>query len=170
MPHFHPMSLKSHWLTRLRHSFSTKLRKLEIISLPLALNTMFTHFQILQKLLPLNKFLRRLLKKINPMPTFLIKECIDILLPYLTKLVNCSHMEGCVPDAFKSAVVTPLIKKPNLPSDDLKNYHPVSGLSFISKLVERVVAKQLLDHICVHNLDNPYHIRQVIELRQFFST
>ena len=65
-------------------------------------------------------------------------------------------MEGCVPDAFKSAVVTPLIKKPNLPSNDLKNYRPVSGLSFISKLVERVVAKQLLEHIHVHNLDNPY--------------
>ena len=27
---------------------------------------------------------------------------------------------------------------------------------FVSKLVERVVAKQLLEHIHVHNLDNPY--------------
>ena len=55
-------------------------------------------------------------------------------------------MKGCVPDPFKSAGVTPLIKKPNLPSDDLKNYSPVSGLSYISKLVECVVAKQLLEH------------------------
>ena len=93
---------------------------------------------------------------LDPWLTFLIKECIDILLPSLTKLVNCSLMEGCVPDAFKSAVVTPLIKKPNLPSDDLKNYCPVSGLIFISKLVECVVAKQLLEHIHVHKLDNPY--------------
>ena len=93
---------------------------------------------------------------LDPLPTFLIKKCIDILLPSLTKLVNCSLMEGCIPDAFKSAVVTPLIKKPNLPSNDLKNYCPVSGLSFVSKLVERVVAKQLLEHIHVHNLDNPY--------------
>ena len=93
---------------------------------------------------------------LDPLLTFLIKECIDILLPSLTKLVNCSLMEGCIPDAFKSAVVTPLIKKPNLPSNDLKNYRPVSGLSFISKLVERVVVKQLLEHIHVHNLDNPY--------------
>ena len=93
---------------------------------------------------------------LDPLPTFLIKECIDILLPSLTKLVNCSLMEGCVPDAFKSAVVTPLIKKPNLPSNDLKNYRPVSGLSFISKLVECVVAKQLLEHINANNLDNPY--------------
>ena len=64
-------------------------------------------------------------------------------------------MEECLPDAFKTAVVTPLIKKANLPSDDLKNYHPVSGLTFISKLVEHVV-KQLLEHIHVHNLDNLY--------------
>ena len=68
--------------------------------------------------------------------------------------VNCSLMEGCIPDAFKTAVVTPLIKKANLPSDDLKNYRPVSGLSFIFRLVEHVVAKQLLEYIHVHNLDN----------------
>ena len=36
------------------------------------------------------------------------------------------------------------------------NYRPVAGLSFISKLVECVVAKQLLEHIHVHNLDNLY--------------
>ena len=93
---------------------------------------------------------------LDPLPTFLIKECIDILLPSLTNLVNCSLMEGCIPDAFKSAVVTPLIKKANLPSNDLKNDCPVSGLSFISKLVKRVVAKQLLEHIHVHKLDNSY--------------
>ena len=84
---------------------------------------------------------------LDPLPTFLIKECIDILLPSITKLVNCSLREGLVPDGFKKAVVTALIKKASLPVEDLKNYHPVSGLSFISKLVERVVAKQLVDHI-----------------------
>ena len=51
---------------------------------------------------------------------------------------------------------TPLIKKANLPSDDLKNYRPVSGLIFISKLVEHVDAKHLLEHINVHNLDTLY--------------
>ena len=80
---------------------------------------------------------------LDPLPTFLIKECIDILLPSITKLVNCLLWEGLVPDGFKKAVVIPLIKKASLPVGDLKNYRPVSGLSFISKLVERVVAKQL---------------------------
>ena len=91
---------------------------------------------------------------LDPLPTFLIKECSDILLPSITKLVNCSLMEGYVPDGFKTAVVSPIIKKATLSVDDFTNYRPVSGLSFISKLVERVVAKQLLEHI--HNLDNPY--------------
>ena len=53
-------------------------------------------------------------------------------------------------------MVTPLIKKANFPSDNLKNYRPLFGLNFISKLVEHVVAKQLLEHIQVHNLYNPY--------------
>ena len=90
---------------------------------------------------------------LDPLPTFLIKECIDILLTSVTKLVNCSLREGLVPDGFKKAVVTPLVKKASLPVEDLKNYHPVSGLS---NLVERVVAKQLVDHIHRHGLDNSY--------------
>ena len=93
---------------------------------------------------------------LDPLPTFLVKDCIDILLPSITKLVNQSLLEGLVPDGFKSAVVTPLIKKASLNADDLKNYRPVSGLSFISKLVERVVAKQLNEHIHANDLDNQY--------------
>ena len=48
-------------------------------------------------------------------------------------------MDRYFPDGFKTAVIT-----------------PISGLSFISKLVKWVVAKQLLEHIHVHNLDNQY--------------
>ena len=90
------------------------------------------------------------------MPVGLIKECMDILLPSITKLVNFSLSEGLVPGGFKNTVVTPLIKKASLPINVLKNYHPVSGLSFISKLVEHVVAKKLADHIHRHGLDNSY--------------
>ena len=71
-------------------------------------------------------------------------------------MVNWSLHEGLVPDGFKKAVVTPLIKKASLSVEDLKNHHPVPGLGFISKLVEHVVAKQLVDHIHRHGLDNSY--------------
>ena len=51
---------------------------------------------------------------LDPWPTFLVKDCLDILLPSITKLINCSLLEGAVPDGFKSAVVTPVIKKSSL--------------------------------------------------------
>ena len=59
---------------------------------------------------------------LDPRPTFLVKECSDILLPSIVKLANCSLSEGVVPADFKKAVVTPLIKKASLLPDDLKNY------------------------------------------------
>ena len=91
---------------------------------------------------------------LDPWPTFLVKECIDILLPSITGLVNCSLSEGVVPGEFKKAIVTPLIKKSPLPPNDLKNYRPVSGLGFISKLVACVVASQLNDHVSLNGLEN----------------
>ena len=59
---------------------------------------------------------------VGPIAHIPYKECIDILLPSITKLVNCSLREGLVPDGLKKAVVTPLIKKASLPVEDLKNY------------------------------------------------
>ena len=63
---------------------------------------------------------------LDPLPTFLVQECIDILLAPINKLVNFSLSEGLAPDGFKKAVVTPPIKKASLPVEDLKNYRPVS--------------------------------------------
>ena len=40
--------------------------------------------------------------------------------------------------------------------EDLKNYWPVSGLSFLSKLVECVVADQMRSHIDLINLGNTF--------------
>ena len=94
---------------------------------------------------------------LNPIPTFLLKECLGVLLPSITRHVNSSLIEGLFPDSFKQAVVIPLhSKKSSLPSDDLKNHSPVSALCFISKLVKWVVATQILDHIRCNHLGNRY--------------
>ena len=57
-----------------------------------------------------------------------------------------------VPKDFKQAVVRPLLKRNNLNTDDLKNYRPVSNLSFVSKQLERVVATRLSEHLSENNL------------------
>ena len=70
---------------------------------------------------------------LGPWLTFLVTECLEILLPSITKLVNCSLSEDVVSHWFqKKTVVTPLIKKALLPPDDF-NYQPVSGLCFINQ-------------------------------------
>ena len=71
-------------------------------------------------------------------------------------MVNLSLQDGVFPEPFKNAIVTPLIKKTSLPKEDLKNYRPVSGLSFLSKLVERVVAAQIRLHIDSYDLGNTF--------------
>ena len=50
--------------------------------------------------------------------------------------------------------VTPLQKKPSLDRNILKNYRPLSNLSLISKLIEKVVAKQLNEFISCKGLLN----------------
>ena len=69
---------------------------------------------------------------LDPMPTELLKSCIEIpcFLDCVTKILNQSLQCGAVPDAFKTALLTPLLKKPNLDEHDLKNFRPVSNLPF----------------------------------------
>jgi len=79
-------------------------------------------------------------------PTFLMKEFVDVLLPYVTvtNMVNASLSQGRLPDSQKHALVTPLLKRgPVLDTADMANYRPVSNVTFMSKIVERAVAKQL---------------------------
>ena len=47
-----------------------------------------------------------------------------------------------------------LTKKPSLDRNILKNYRPLSNLSFISKLIEKVVAKQLNNYINSEGVSN----------------
>ena len=59
---------------------------------------------------------------LDPIPTFLVKECLDIRIQPITRMVNCSLIDGVFLDPFKQAIVKWLIKTPSLSKDDLKNY------------------------------------------------
>jgi len=52
----------------------------------------------------------------------------------------------------KHAVVHPRLKKQTLDAADVSSYRPISNLSFVSKLVERVVASRFVDHAESQNL------------------
>jgi hypothetical protein len=79
---------------------------------------------------------------LDPIPTSLLKQCLPTLLSTLTNIINLSLETGVFPDQFKACSVIPLLKKHNLDKEDLSNYRPISHLSFLSKLTERVVNKK----------------------------
>ena len=92
---------------------------------------------------------------LDPWPAFLLSEIIDILILPITNIINVSLRDGVFPHQFKEAIITPLIKKPSLCKEELPNYRPVSNLCYISKLLERIVASQLNQHLKINNLVNP---------------
>ena len=70
--------------------------------------------------------------------TWLLKECLDELLPLLTSIINSSLLTGVFSKQCKHAIVRPLLKKHNLDHEELRNYRPVSNLHFISKIIEKL--------------------------------
>ena len=79
--------------------------------------------------------------------TSILKSCVDVFAPMITRLINLSFTEGCFPDQFKQAQVTPLIKKAGLDETDPANYTPISNLNTIGKIIERICLVRMLPHI-----------------------
>ena len=92
---------------------------------------------------------------LDPAPTWMVNDSVDELIPMVTILVNLSLQSANVPDSMKQALVTPLLKKDDLDPEVLKNYRPVSNLSFLSKVLERVVAARLTTYMTINQLHEP---------------
>ena len=86
-------------------------------------------------------------------PAFLLKSCADLLAPSLTLIFNASLAVGSMPDGMKLAHVTPVFKAGN--PQDPGNYRPVSLLPIVSKLLERIVHRQLTSYLDKENLYPP---------------
>ena len=61
-----------------------------------------------------------------------------------------------MPNRLKDAMLTPILKKPQLDPEDLNNYRPISNLPYLSKLIERVVATQLVCNLETHLISEPF--------------
>ena len=75
---------------------------------------------------------------------------------YLTTIFNNSLNYGIVSIYFKHALILPILKKNNLDKNSLCNYRPISQLSTISNILEKVVFKQLIHFLEVNNLIDPH--------------
>ena len=89
---------------------------------------------------------------LDPVPTFIVRETVNVLLAFITSMVNASLSQGSLPVSQKHAIVTPLLKRPGLDATDMGNFRPVSNLTFMSKVIERAVARQLNGHLSAEDL------------------
>ena len=74
-------------------------------------------------------------------PVSVLKDGAAVLALPLTWIINSSISSGKFPTAWKSAIVTPILKKGD-PSNTA-NYRPVSNLCSASKVLEEIIRKQL---------------------------
>ena len=93
----------------------------------------------------LNKFCRSQPTGINNICTKIIRECADLISVSLCDLFGKSLLFGIFPDDWKCARVTPLFKQSE--ASDLNNYRPISVISGIAKVFERIVYDQLYNFL-----------------------
>ncbi|XP_030851793.1 uncharacterized protein LOC115928580 [Strongylocentrotus purpuratus] len=92
---------------------------------------------------------------LDPLPTWLLKRHLPVLLPKLTHIINASLASGDFPSSLGVASVTPVLKKPGLDKERMKNYRPISNIRFVAKLMERVVSSQLANYLEDNSLGDP---------------
>jgi len=84
-----------------------------------------------------------------------LKQIADIIAPFITDLFNCSLRKGLFLAQFEEAFITPVLKKPGLDATNASSYRPISNLSVLSKLLERLVARQLMEYLSLADLLPP---------------
>ena len=93
---------------------------------------------------------------LDPFPASILKSCTDILLPIFTRIVNMSLETATMPTQLKEAVLTPKLKKDSLDHEAYSHFRPISNLKFISKVVEKAVSYQLVNHLQENNLEERF--------------
>jgi len=117
----------------------------------------------------IRKIINHTCNKTSPLDSFphlVLKNCATILSIAISQLTNLSFQEGHFPSIYKTAQILPLIKKSNLDPSNPSNFRPISNLSTISKIIERVTLSRLQPHIT----SNPNYTAYQSAYRHNYST
>ena len=142
------------WIVSFNHSFDRSCSSCN--SHKLANFTLLSQSDVRNLVLNLSKKSCSL----DPMPTRLVVECLDTLLPVLTKIINLSLQTGKFHSGWKLALVRPVPKKPNAEMT-FSNFRPISNLSYVSKLVEGAATAQIL--VLVRDVLSLYRLRAMLD-------
>ena len=87
---------------------------------------------------------------LDEIPPLFLKDTAYVISKPLAHITNCSLMIGVVPNDFKRARVVPVHK--SSAHDNFENYRLISVLPTISKILEKCVHSQLIEHLEKNNL------------------
>ena len=101
---------------------------------------------------------RRLLGQLDPakatgpdgVPARVLKECRAVLATPLAHLFSLCFEQGVHPSDWKTANMVPVHKRKS--RTDMKNYRPVSLLSVVSKVMEKVINTSIMNYLEKGNL------------------
>ena len=80
---------------------------------------------------------------LDPVPTELLKDHLDLIVPVVTDIVNESLSTGVFPTCLKRSLIRPLLTKQDLDRENLKNYRPIANILFLSEFIEKAVVSQI---------------------------
>ena len=161
--HYHLVRIKKLLANQFNSFFITKIQKIMEILVPISthpsnpvyLESEIETAEILHEFRPITLDATKKLIlsappkscKLDPIPRDLLRNHIDVLAPIIQKIINILITNGMISANMKEVLPRPFLKKSNLDPQQFKNFRPVSNLSFVSKLVERALCDQLLEHV-----------------------
>lgn len=83
-------------------------------------------------------------------PTKFLKYTSMIVVPIITHLANQCFTKGIFPALLKEAIITPVHKGGD--RDDISNYRPISVLTCLSKIIEKLINTRLLNYLAKFNI------------------
>ena len=92
---------------------------------------------------------------IDPLPLIVFKNLLQTFKYSILNLICKSIDDGIMDKSLKYAIIKPILKKTLLDLDVLTNYRPISQLPIISKIMERIVSRQLIYYLESNNLLEP---------------
>ena len=79
-----------------------------------------------------------------------MKDCVDVIAPFLTEIFNCSLLSKIFPDDLKTGKVAPVFKSGDC--DNLNNYRPITVLPTIARVFEKLIYQQLYQFLDKHKI------------------